>query len=280
MGEYPAAMNSAILIVIPARYNSSRFPGKPLAPIAGVPMLKRVAAIARGVASRNPDCAYVVGTDDARILDYCASESIPALMTDSACRSGTERCRDAVERLGRGTKFIINLQGDNPLCPPHVVQALIDDWKRSAADVVTPCVRLDWDEYEQLKADKIATPYTGTTVLVDKEGFALAFSKAVLPVVRDPLTARRHCALSPVRRHIGLYGYTRSALRQYFTLPPSLGEQDYIEGLEQMRFLENGLRVKMAEVDYRGRKTCGGVDSPEDVARVEKILAEFGEPEC
>lgn len=266
-----------ILIVIPARYGSSRFPGKPLAKIAGVEMIKRVAAIAQSVCRKNPSCEFVVATDDARILDFCAAESIPALMTAETCRSGTERCRDAAKRRGGTADFIINLQGDNPLCPPHVIQALIDEWRSTAADVVTPCVRLTWEEYEGLCKSKTATPYSGTTVLVDKQGFALAFSKAILPVVRDADEAKKRMERSPVRRHIGLYAYTRAALESYFTLPPALGEQNYIEGLEQMRFLENGLRVKMAEVDYRGRKTSSGVDSPEDIKRVEDILDEFGE---
>ena len=266
-----------ILIVIPARYGSSRFPGKPLAKIAGVEMIKRVAAVAESVCRKNPFCTYVTATDDARILNFCAAESIPALMTSETCRSGTERCRDAVNRQGGKADFIINLQGDNPLCPPHVIQALIDEWRSTAADVVTPCVRLTWEEYENLLQSKTVTPYSGTTVLVDNQGFALAFSKAVLPVVRDVDEAKNNLEISPVRRHIGLYAYTRSALESYFTLPPSLGERNYIEGLEQMRFLENGLRVKMAEVDYRGRKTSNGVDSPEDLKRVAQILDEFGE---
>ncbi len=267
----------SLLIVIPARYASSRFPGKPLARIAGVEMIRRVAAIAASVCGKNPDCEYVVATDDARIRDFCAASAIPALMTSESCRSGTERCWDVVERRGGKADFIINLQGDNPLCPPHVIQALIDDWKRSGADVVTPCVRLDWAEYEKLVRNKAESPYSGTTVLVDRQGFALAFSKAILPVVRDLAEAKKRMKVSPVRRHIGLYAYTRAALQAYFTLPPSLGEQNYLEGLEQMRFLENGLRVKMAEVDYRGRESCSGVDSPEDVARVEGILAKYGE---
>ena len=270
---------SDILIVIPSRYGSSRFPGKPLAKIAGTEMIKRVAAIAAAVCRNNPDCDYLVATDDSRIQDFCLAASIPALMTSPDCASGTERCWDALMRRETPSRFIINLQGDNPLCPVHVIQALIDDWKNTGADVVTPCVRLSWPEYEELRRTKLTTPFSGTTVLVDRQGYALAFSKALLPVVRDPETAERHMELSPVRRHIGLYAYTRAALQRYLELPPSLGEQNYIEGLEQMRFLENGLRVKMAEVSYRGRPSCSGVDSPEDLRRAEKILAESGEPD-
>jgi 3-deoxy-manno-octulosonate cytidylyltransferase (CMP-KDO synthetase) len=266
-----------ILIVIPARYASSRFPGKPLVRIAGIEMIKRVAAIAASVCRKNAACRHVVATDDARILDFCAAESIPALMTSENCGSGTERCWDVVTHQEKTARFIVNLQGDNPLCPPHVIQALIDAWKLSGADVITPCVRLSWAEYENLMRGKDASPHSGTTVLVDRQGFALAFSKAILPCVRNAAEAKQRMPQSPVRRHIGLYAYTRAALQAYFTLPPSLGEQTYIEGLEQMRFLENGLRVKTVDVDYLGRESCGGVDSPEDCKRVERILAEYGE---
>ncbi|MDR2489660.1 MAG: 3-deoxy-manno-octulosonate cytidylyltransferase [Desulfovibrio sp.] len=266
-----------ILIVIPARYASSRFPGKPLVRIAGTEMIKRVAAIAESVCRKNAACRHVVATDDLRILDFCAAESIPALMTSASCRSGTERCRDVMARQETHADLVINLQGDNPLCPPHVIQALIDAWRRSGADVVTPCVRLSWAEYEGLLRDKAASPHSGTTVLIDRQGFALTFSKEILPHVRNVSEAKRHMQRSPVRRHIGLYGYSQSALHAYFALPPSLGEQPYLEGLEQMRFLENGLRVKTVDVDYFGRESCSGVDSPEDVTRVERILAEFGE---
>ena len=124
---------------------------------------------------------------------------------------------------------------------------------------------------------KKTTPYSGTTVLVDKNGYALAFSKSTIPAIRKPEKARETMEKSPVRRHVGLYAYTHSALKNYFELPESDYEKGSVEGLEQMRFLYNGLRVKMVEVTYRGRKTTSGVDSPEDVARVEAILAEYGE---
>lgn len=266
-----------ILIVIPARYSSSRFPGKPLAKIAGIEMIKRVADIARNICDNNHDCNYVVATDDQRIVGFCQQHSIPVKTSCSSCQSGTERCWDIVANSNEKPKFIINLQGDNPLCPPHVIQALIDNWRTESADIFTPYIQLSWDEFAQFIENKQTTPFSGTSVLVDKKGFALAFSKNVLPAIRHLDEAKKQMEKSPVKRHIGLYGYTFSALRDYFTLSESLCEKSYIEGLEQMRFLENGLKVKMVEVDYQGRKTTSGVDSPEDVLRVEQIIAEFGE---
>ena len=271
------AMTPSILLVIPARYASTRLPGKPLVKIAGVEMIKRVADIAAAICRANENCRYIVATDDTRIVDYCRTVGVPAIMTAETCRSGTERCWDAVCQQETRPNFIINLQGDNPLCPPWVIQQLIDAWRESAADVFTPCIHLSWPEYDRLVEAKKTTPYSGTTVLVDKDGYALAFSKNIIPAVRKPEKAAAGLEQSPVRRHVGLYAYTYAALEAYFCLPESEYELGCVEGLEQMRFLYNGLKVKMVESSYRGRKTTSGVDSAEDVARVEAILAEYGE---
>ena len=272
-------MSASILIVIPARYSSSRLPGKPLVKIAGVEMIRRVADIAASICRHNDNCRYVVATDDARIEDFCKAQNIPAVMTDESCRSGTERCWNAVCVGNTKPDFIVNLQGDNPLCPPWVIQDLIDAWKQNPGDVFTPFIHLSWEEYERMQESKKSTPYSGTTVLVDKSGYAMAFSKSTIPAIRKQEQAREKLEKSPVRRHVGLYAYTYSALKNYFELPESDYELGCVEGLEQMRFLYNGLRVKMVEVNYRGRKTTSGVDSPEDIERVEAILSEYGEYE-
>lgn len=266
-----------ILIVIPARYQSSRLPGKPLRLIAGKEMIKRVAEIASYICRKNINCRYVVATDDQRIVDFCEKNSIAVALTSSLCKSGTERCWNAVQLQPERPDLIINFQGDNPLCPPSVIQKIIDTWKVAEAEVFTPCVVLSWEEYDKLVNVKKVTPYSGTTVLVDKGGYAIAFSKQILPSIRNQEVARAEMQYSPVRRHIGLYAYTYEALKKYFELPVSLCERNYIEGLEQMRFLENQLRVKMVEVVYEGRETTSGVDSVEDVERVEKILKKYGE---
>ena len=266
-----------ILIVIPARYQSSRLPGKPLIKIAGVEMIKRVADVAEFLCRKNEACSYVVATDDARIATFCEQEGTPVCMTSPDCQSGTERCWDVVMQQKERPDFIMNLQGDNPLCPPHVLQCLIETIRTVSADVFTPCVHLNWSEYERLLESKKTTPYSGTTVLVDKWGYALAFSKNVIPAIRNVAKAQEMSAMSPVRRHVGLYAYSYEALKTYLELPASVYENGAVEGLEQMRFLENGMKIKMIEIDYQGRKTTSGVDSPEDVARVEAILAEYGE---
>ena len=280
-----------VLIVIPARYGSSRLPGKPLKKIAGVEMLKRVAMIAEHVCNNLVNCQYVVATDDDRIAAFCAAENIPAVMTSSYCESGTERCWDAVQTIKEQQpcpEFIVNLQGDNPLCPPWFLETLITDWQQSsaqtqaaphsqqqAAEVFTPFVHLTWDELDVLRETKRVTPFSGTTVQVNKDNYALTFSKLILPAMRKEEKLRANLAKPPVRRHIGLYAYTYQALEAYLNLPAS--QYEVPEGLEQMRFIEQGIPVKMVEVDYQGRIGMSGVDSPEDIHRAEAIITECGE---
>ncbi|MCY7296695.1 3-deoxy-manno-octulosonate cytidylyltransferase family protein [Alteromonas sp. a30] len=278
-----------VLIVIPARYASTRLPGKPLIPIAGIEMLKRVAQIADYVSRKLAHCEYVVATDHPDIEAFCVQESIPSVMTSEQCQSGTERCWDAVQTLkakGNAPKFIVNLQGDNPLCPPWFLERLILDWQAqqktdssnnsaSSSQVFTPFVHLSWDELDALREAKKVTPYSGTTVQIDKQNYALTFSKIILPAMRKEDKLREQLDKPPVRRHIGLYAYTYDALEQYFNL--DAGQYEEPEGLEQMRFLEHGIPVKMVLVDYQGRKGMSGVDSPEDIARAEAVIAECGE---
>jgi 3-deoxy-manno-octulosonate cytidylyltransferase (CMP-KDO synthetase) len=268
-----------VLIVIPARYASTRLPAKPLQLIKGKPMIQRVAEIAAFVCKQNEACSYVVATDHPAIEDFCKDHHLKVIMTSETCRNGTERCWEAVNKRNDKPQLIINLQGDNPLCPPWILQDIIDEWMQDkSAAVYTPCVLLDWTAYDRMVEAKKTTPYSGTTVLTDNKNYALAFSKSILPTIRKPEEARKaHPEQSPVRRHIGLYAYTYEALEKYFSLEESIYEKGYIEGLEQMRFLYNGLRIKMVDVDYHGRATTNGVDSPEDIRRVEAIIEQYGE---
>ena len=271
--------HNKILIVIPARYASTRLPAKPLQKIAGKEMILRVAEIAAHVCAKNPNCDYVVATDHADIENFCKKNNLGVVMTSESCRSGTERCFDAVQKQTDKPQLIINLQGDNPLCPPWILQDIINEWQKDKhGDVYTPCVRLSWEEYNNMLEVKKTTPYSGTTIIADNKNYALYFSKAVLPVIRKVEEAKKASPdFSPVRRHIGLYAYSYSALEKYFILEESVYEKSYTEGLEQMRFLYNGLKVKLVDVDYRGRETTSGVDSPEDIKRVEDIIERYGE---
>jgi 3-deoxy-manno-octulosonate cytidylyltransferase (CMP-KDO synthetase) len=279
MNEKSLTLEKKILICIPARYASTRLPAKPLQKIAGIEMIKRVAATAAYICNNNQACTYVVATDHVAIEQFCHKNNINVTMTPETCRNGTERCFAATQNTGTSPQLIINLQGDNPLCPPWILQDLIDSWhQNSTADIYTPYVHLNWNEYAQMLEDKKTTPYSGTTVLVNKDNFALAFSKIMLPAIRKIEDAKKNNPdFSPVRRHIGLYAYTYYALEQYSQLEESEYEKGYFEGLEQMRYLYNGFKIQMVPVDYRGRETTSGVDSPEDVSRVEEIIQKYGE---
>lgn len=267
-----------ILIVIPARYASTRLPGKPLVNIAGKAMIMRVGNIAKSLCLKNNFCDYVVATDNTIIFDFCKDSDINVIMTSEECKNGTERCIEVIKNPLYNHDFIINLQGDNPLCPPWVIQALIDGWlKDKKSAVYTPYVSLTWSDYEKFYQSKLVTPYSGTSVVMDKNNFALTFSKNIIPAIRNKTKAMEILANSPVCKHIGLYAYSKDVLLSYNDMEQSILECSMIEGLEQMRFLYNGYKIKMIQVDYKGRDIPSGVDSPEDVKRVEENIKTFGE---
>ena len=252
-------------IVIPARYASSRFPGKPLCAVSGMTMLERVWRIAKSVrqASR-----VVIATEDERILDHARSFDAEAVMTSLDCKNGTERVYDTVKRVAVSEEIILNLQGDAPLTPPWVLEAMIDEMTIDPTpELVTPAVRLEGAALAEFVEHKKERPGSGTTVVFTTKKDALYFSKTVIPLIRYPGHAH-------IYRHIGLYGYRKAALERYVTLKPTPLEQ--AEGLEQLRALEHGMVVRVAVVDYRGR-THWSIDAPGDVAMAEKIIAREGE---
>jgi 3-deoxy-manno-octulosonate cytidylyltransferase (CMP-KDO synthetase) len=260
------------VIVIPARFASKRYPGKPLRLIAGVSMLERTAEVARR-AGASAGARVVVATDDERIRDHALSAGVEAIMTPADCPSGTDRTLAAVRSLGEDADFIINLQGDAPFTPVAHVRALIEAAMR--ADIVTPVVRLGWLELDALRARKLQTPFSGTTCIRAGDGRAIWFSKTVIPAIRDEAALRQSSPRSPVYQHIGLYGYERSALERISASPPS--HYETLEGLEQLRFLEMGLSVHAVEVEAP-LLSVSGIDTPEDAAYAEKLIAERGDP--
>lgn len=266
-----------LLIAIPARYASQRFPGKPLVKIQGKTMLQRVYDIACLAAHKYNDIECIVATEDVRIMAYCTANNINSMLTSDACKTGTDRIQEIVAKLPTKPEFVINLQGDNPLCPPWIVAAVIDTYlTNNTAQVITPCVRLTWQELAQLRASKKTTPFSGTTAIVNQTGQAIWFSKTILPAIRNEEQLKiNEPIFSPVLRHIGLYGYRVDILQQIATLQESYYEK--YEGLEQLRFLENGIKVQVALVDYQGRESMSGIDAPEDITRAEALLARYGE---
>jgi 3-deoxy-manno-octulosonate cytidylyltransferase (CMP-KDO synthetase) len=256
-----------IVIVIPARYGSRRFPGKPMVPIRGRSLLTRTWSIANAVTGVS---AVYVATEDGRVAEHARSIGASALMTSPECRNGSERVWEAVSKLPSQPNAVINLQGDAVLTPPWVVQALVDTFRDDpTTSMVTAAVHCSEQQLEELKRLKEKSPTSGTTVVMDRFGRALYFSKGIIPYlrIRDP-------GPPPVHRHIGIYGYSTTTLEQLMLLEE--GPLERAEQLEQLRALENGIPIKVAVVDYRGR-THGSVDAPEDLPVIEAIIEREGE---
>jgi len=261
------------VIVIPARFGSKRLPGKPLIPIAGKTLLQRVYEVALQVKVPDSPIEVMIATDDERIRQHALDLGAKVVMTPTECPTGTDRTLACVQQLSVRPDIIINLQGDAPFTPPHFLSSLIQTMQgHPSADLATPFVQLTWEELDRFRKSKLMTPFSGTTVAVDNNGYALWFSKLIFPSIRDEDQYRERHPLSPIRKHIGVYGYRYHALEKFVALPE--GYYEKLEGLEQLRCLENGMRIKMIQVDYQGAKALSGIDSPEDVIRAEALLKE------
>ncbi len=263
-------MNAVILI--PARYASTRYPGKPLAELRGAqgtpkPLILRSVEAARRV--RGVSTVFVV-TDDERIADACTHHGVGVIMTSPECRNGTERCAEALPSLHH-PDLIINFQGDALLTPPGFVEALIDRMRDDQdALVATPAMRLRTTEVRVLQAEEAAGRVGGTTVVTNDQHHALYFSKRIVPHLPD---GALDAEVSPVRLHVGVYAYRPEALERYVATPVS--ELETLEGLEQLRFLVAGIPVAVVDVQtppFALRE----LNNPEDVEPIEQALAEAG----
>lgn len=263
------------LIVIPSRYASTRFPHKPLHLIAGKSLLARVAAIAEICASTDPDVSYVVATDHAAIEAHAKAIGAPVVMTDPELPSGTDRALAAADQVAPDAEFIVNLQGDAPFTPPSYISAIIEAGRATRLDAVTPIVQMSWEALDEVRERKKQTPFSGTSCIVNAQDEALWFSKNILPAIRKESELRAEGALSPVWRHIGLYGYKRPALERFCSLPA--GQYEQLEGLEQLRFLENGMRIQAVKV-APSESAMWGIDTPQDAEHAEQLIAAHGEP--
>jgi 3-deoxy-manno-octulosonate cytidylyltransferase (CMP-KDO synthetase) len=256
-----------VVIVIPARFGSRRFPGKPLALIKGRSLLRRTWTIAKAVGGVSQ---VYVATEDERVAEHAAGFGAAVIMTSSACENGTERVRDAVRMLPDPPDVVINLQGDAVLTPPWVVQGLVDEFRADpSVRLTTAAVRCSWRQYEEIREAKARSPTSGTLVVFNKNRDALYFSKAIIPYMRIT-----DMAVPPVYRHIGVYGYRRDALMELASLEPT--PLEVAEQLEQLRALEYGLPIRIVLVDYRGR-THWSIDAPEDVDVAEALIEGEGE---
>ena len=263
-------MNVAILI--PARFQSSRFPGKPLVPLRGAsgvakPLIQRSYEAALRVAGAS---AVHVVTDDTRIADQARAFGANVIMTSAECRNGTERCAEALQHLDR-PDVIVNLQGDALLTPPGFVEALVERMRADGdAQVTTPAMQLRSSEVRALQQEEAAGRVGGTTVVADAGGNALYFSKRLIPHLPKGVLDRE---MSPVRLHVGVYAYRPEALAAYAATPVS--ELETLEGLEQLRFLVAGIPIAMVEVATPAF-ALRELNNPEDIEPIEAALADAG----
>ncbi|MGE4553628.1 MAG: 3-deoxy-manno-octulosonate cytidylyltransferase [Desulfovibrionaceae bacterium] len=236
--------------VIPARYGSSRFPGKPLADILGKPMFWHVYRRAAQCAGLDQ---LILATDDARILDAARALDVPALMTRADHASGTDRVLEAARAMGAGPEaVVVNIQGDEPALDPGMLDELLAPFADPTVRTATLAAPLDPAEAQSPDRVKVA---------LAKDGRALYFSRAPIPYDRDGTGAG-------FLLHLGLYAFRMEALERFAALPPSPLEQR--ERLEQLRLLENGIPMHVRVTTRR----CHGVDRPEDLAAITEILRE------
>ena len=256
------------IIIVPARMGATRFPGKMLAPLAGVPVVSYTAKAAKCVTGA---AAVYVATDDELIAAAAKREGVEAIMTSTACANGSERVAEAYEQLsarGEVADVVINLQGDAPLTPHWIVEDIIKAFDDPAVSVATPVVRCTAETLTLFRADRARGMVGGTTAVLSQSGKALYFSKEVLPF-------NGQTEVMDVWHHVGLYAFRPDALLEYPTLP--VGPLETAEGLEQMRFLENDRAIQAVPVESRGYPFWE-VNNPQDISRIESLLSERGDP--
>lgn len=248
-------------VIIPARYASTRLPGKPLQDILGKPMIQHVWEQARQSAASS----VTIATDDQRIVDACRRFGAEVVLTRTDHPSGTDRLQEVVTQLGLDDQaHVVNVQGDEPLIPPVLIDQVAADLRAfpeaSIATLAEPVA--DMEMLFNANAVKVVT---------DREGFALYFTRAPVPWCRDAFTGELPASLPeavPFRRHIGLYAYKVGFLHDYVSWPASPLETT--ESLEQLRALWFGCRIHVADAS---ETPPAGVDTPEDLQRVRQLLA-------
>jgi len=235
------------LVVIPARYGSSRLPGKPLVLLKGRPLIQ----YAYEIAKRSSADRVIIATDDHRVLEVALNLGAEAVLTSRDHPSGTDRVAEVVKEMD--VRYVVNLQCDEPLLPPHYIDLLFSALEEKGVDMATLVSPLEPEELTDPNVVK---------VVMDREGFALYFSRAPIPFSRDKKGVRRGLYW----RHVGIYGYKKEALLWLTALPPSPLEEE--ERLEQLRALENGMRILLIPCEHKSPS----VDTEEDLKKLEAFL--------
>lgn len=251
-------------IVIPARYQSSRLPGKPLLDIEGKPMIQRVYEQAVKSGAKQ----VIIATDDSRIEAAAKAFGALVCMTSQSHESGTERLAEVVEKMDiDAEEIVVNVQGDEPLIPPAIITQVANNLANSSAPMATLGVAID-------HPSEVFNP-NAVKVVTDKDGYALYFSRATIPWDRDNFPAggvnacKEHIA-QPLLRHIGIYAYRAGFINTYISWEPTPLEK--IECLEQLRVLWYGEKI---HVDLALEAPPAGVDTPEDLAEVRALVAQY-----
>lgn len=243
------------IIVIPARYASTRLPGKPLMDIGGKPLIQWVY---EGACRSKLADEVLIATDDDRIRKAAHAFGAESIMTDPLLPSGTDRVFAAIQ--GREADIVVNLQGDEPFIEASIIDVLFSAMKDGVAEMATLCCPIA-DEREYLDPNTVK-------VVADHSGFALYFSRSPIPYGR--ISNFTFKISNFVRKHIGIYAFTSGFLARFVAMPKSLLEE--AESLEQLRALENGFRIKVIDTEYNGF----GIDTPEDLERARQILKNKG----
>lgn len=238
--------------IIPARYASTRFPGKPLALLGGKPVIQHVYEKVAAVL----EAAYVA-TDDERIYDVVKSFSGQVVMTRTDHKSGTDRIEEAIEKIGGELDVVVNVQGDEPF----VAKSQLDTICHCFDDPTTQIATLG-KPFESMEA--VQNP-NSPKIVVDNMGFAMYFSRSVIPYVRGKEKSS-WLTHYPFLKHLGIYAYRKDVLRQITQLPQS--SLEIAESLEQLRWLQNGFKIKVGTTDVE----TVGIDTPQDLERAEEFL--------
>lgn len=242
----------SIVGIIPARYNSTRFPGKPLALIKGKPMIQHV--YEQALKSRLD--TLVVATDDVRIADAVMDFGGLYVLTDPNHRSGTDRCREALDLLERQHDAVVNIQGDEPFIDPQQINQVIELIARDDTCLASLAKRIE-DEEELFSPNSVK-------VVMDKNGNALYFSRNPIPFMRN-IDTKEWMYKGVFYKHIGIYAYKAETLRQIAGMPPTTLELS--ESLEQLRWLENGLRIRIGITQSENVS----IDIPNDIEKAERF---------
>ena len=258
------------VIIIPARYGSTRYPGKPLVPLRTRKGKKSLIQLSWEAANKVSGISEIyVATDDKRIEEHAVAFGAKVIRTSSKCKNGTERCAEAVSNARLKAEIIVNFQGDAPLTPSWFVEEIIAGLKADkSTDMATPVLRLDRKSYNLFFEDRKSDRVGGTTVVFDKDMYALYFSKELIPFFE--ISKIEQDKPIPCYHHVGVYAYRKNILREYLSWPESNLEQ--LEGLEQLRFLSENKKVKCVEVSSRGN-VFWELNNPEDVQRIEKVIS-------